>query len=141
MGIGDQNLARIPTQIARRDARHAVSANGDFGLSVRRRLRRLTQSRRMPRRTPLKQSPLLLGRRAKGAGIGCDGVGAQGLRSKPRKAGLRSRTDYNYDTSFKPITPATIKPMQASRDHEALSPNSAIPAMVTPSAPMPVQMA
>lgn len=100
----------------------------------------------MPRRTPLKQSPLSLGRRVVGEARQRRGdrlrrSGAQVLQSKPRKAGLRSRTDYNYDTSFKPITPATIKPMQASRDHEALSPNSAIPAMVTPSAPMPVQMA
>ncbi len=94
----------------------------------------------MPRRTPLKQSPLLLGRHTKGAGIGCDGVGP---RFAQQTSGGRpaKQTDYNYDTSFRPITPATIKPMQASRDHEALSPNSAIPAMVTPSAPMPVQMA
>lgn len=95
----------------------------------------------MPRRKPLKQSPLFVGEARQRRGDRLRRSGAQGLRSKPREAGLRSRTDYNYDTSFKPITPATIKPMQASRDHEALSPNSAIPAMVTPSAPMPVQMA
>ncbi|WP_426803504.1 hypothetical protein [Xanthomonas campestris] len=34
LAAGDQNLACIPTQIARWGARHAVSANGDFGMSV-----------------------------------------------------------------------------------------------------------
>lgn len=73
--------------------------------------------------------------RAEGGGIGCYEVGP-----KVCTANL-GRQAHDYPTSFSPITPATIRPMQARRDHDALSPNNAMPAMVTPSAPIPVQIA
>src|SRR5690606_1090212 len=45
------------------------------------------------------------------------------------------------DTSFSPTTPHTIMAMQARRAGLTLSANSTMPAMATPTAPMPVQMA
>ncbi len=44
-------------------------------------------------------------------------------------------------TSFSPTMPATISPMQARRAAVAGSPNSAMPRIAVPTAPMPVQTA
>ena len=45
------------------------------------------------------------------------------------------------ETSFSPITPATMKTMQSNRAGDAESPSTAIPRMAVPAAPMPVQTA
>src|SRR3546814_7209099 len=45
------------------------------------------------------------------------------------------------ETAFNPTTPATISAMHASRAGEALSANTRIPTVATPTAPMPVQIA
>src|SRR3546814_19646655 len=45
------------------------------------------------------------------------------------------------ETTFNPTTPATIRPMHASRAGEALSANSPRPTVATPIAPIPVQTA
>src|SRR3546814_2331091 len=45
------------------------------------------------------------------------------------------------ETAFNPTTPATISAMHPSRAGEALSANTRIPTVATPTAPMPVQIA
>jgi len=59
----------------------------------------------------------------------------------PRHDGQLGWLSGTQVTTFSPMMPATIRPMQASRATVAGSPNSAMPSKAVPTAPIPVQIA